>query len=47
MLKTIQVSNIPTAAATTVVDRSQQLTDGNDVLAAIRHGDRSTMSWRL
>jgi len=33
MLKTIQVSNIPTAATTTILDRSQRLTAGNDVLA--------------
>jgi hypothetical protein len=37
----------PTAATTTAVDRSQRLTDGNDVLAVFWNGDRSTMSWRL
>jgi hypothetical protein len=47
MLTTIRVANIPTGATTTIVDRIQTLTEGNDVLAAIRHGERSTMSWRL
>ena len=47
MLKTIQVSNIPTAATTTGVAWPQRITHGNDVLAAFRHGEQSTMSLRL